>query len=210
MATRKISELPAAGTLAGTELVECVQSSASVRTTATAIANTASALGNVTTGSLTPAVDDAATLGSATLHYSGIHLAASGFVNFGTNDVIIAHSTNALAFTGASLGYSFDAPVTGTLFKGAQQALTGPGAIDITTQTTIITTTGADAFSLADGTAGQRKAIIMIADGGDGTLTPTNFGNGTTITFNDAGDSILLEFAGTDWWIVANNGCTIA
>lgn len=210
MATQKISEMNPASTLAGTELIECIQSGTSVRTTATAVANTASALGDVTTGTMTPATDDAETLGTTSLRYSGLHIAPGGFINFGSSDVLITHSTNALAFTGASSGYSFDALVSATFFKRSQQALTGPGAISITSETTVLTTTGADALTLADGVAGQRKTIIMIADGGDGTLTPTNFGNGSTITFADVGDSIELEFAGTDWWIVSNNGCAIA
>jgi len=210
MATKKISELSPASTLAGTELAAIVQSGATVRATLTAIANTASAIGNVTTGDLTPAVDDGSDLGSTSLRYSAVYIAPSGFLNFGSGDVLVTHLTNALAFTGASSGYSFDAAVTAPFFRVTQQALTGPGAIDLTTATTILTTTGADALTLADGVTGQRKAIIMIADGGDGTLTPTNFGNGATITFGDVGDSVLLEFAGTDWWIVSNNGCTIA
>lgn len=210
MATKKISELSPASTLAGTELVECVQSGASVRTTATAVANTASALGNVTTGDLTPSTDDGADIGSTSLRYSAVYIAAGGFLNFGSSDVLITHSTNALAFTGGSAGYSFDAFVSAPFLVGSQQALTGAGAISIATATTVLTTTGSDALTLADGVAGQRKTIIMIADGGDGTLTPTNFGNGSTITFDDVGDSITLEFAGTDWWIVSNNGCTIA
>lgn len=210
MATKKISELSAASTLAGTELVAVVQSGSTVRTTATAVANTASALGDVTTGTLTPATDDSETIGTTSLRYSGVYVAPSGFLNFGSGDVLVTHSTNALAFTGASSGYSFDALVSATFFKRSQQALTGAGAISISTETTVLTTTGADALTLADGVAGQRKTIIMIADGGDGTLTPTNFGNGSTITFNDVGDSVELEFAGTDWWIVSNNGCAIA
>jgi hypothetical protein len=35
-------------------------------------------------------------------------------------------------------------------------------------------------------------------------------GNGTTITFNAIGESVLLQFLGTDWWIVSNNGAIVA
>jgi hypothetical protein len=41
-------------------------------------------------------------------------------------------------------------------------------------------------------------------------LTPTNFGNGTTLTFTNVGDSALLQFLGTDWWVVSLNGATVA
>ena len=50
----------------------------------------------------------------------------------------------------------------------------------------------------------------MITDGGDGTLTPTNFGSGSTITFNDAGDTATLLFTNSRYYLIANNGCTIA
>lgn len=93
---------------------------------------------------------------------------------------------------------------------GSRQALNGAGAVDLTTLTTKWTTTGANAGTLADGSEGQIKFIVMIADGGDGTLTPTNFGNGSTITFADAGDSVMLQFLDGEWWIISNNGCVVA
>lgn len=82
----------------------------------------------------------------------------------------------------------------------AQQALSGAGAINITTYYTAWTTTAANAGSLADGVVkGQLKKIQLIVDGGDGTLTPTNLSGGTTITFADAGDFAILAWNGTDW-----------
>jgi hypothetical protein len=54
------------------------------------------------------------------------------------------------------------------------------------------------------------KIIVLVVDGGDGTLTPSNLGAGTTITFNDIGDSVVLQFLTGEWWIVSNYGCTIA
>lgn len=82
----------------------------------------------------------------------------------------------------------------------AAQALSGPGAINITTYLTKWTTTGADAGTLANGARiGQLKKVQMIVDGGDGTLTPDNLANGTTITFADAGDFALMIWNGTDW-----------
>lgn len=82
------------------------------------------------------------------------------------------------------------------------QTLTGAGAVNLTTKITWLVTTGANALTLADGTEGQTKQIIMKTDGGDGTLTPTNLGNGTTITFNDAGDSANLLFTNAKWYFI--------
>ena len=98
----------------------------------------------------------------------------------------------------------------GAMF-GTVQALSGAGAVDLTSLITQVTTTSADALTLANGTNGQLKIITMVADGGDGTLTPATFANGTTITFNDVGDSVLLVYNTTGGWAaVSNVGCTIA
>lgn len=84
--------------------------------------------------------------------------------------------------------------------SGAQQALSGDGAVNVTSYYTAWTTTGADAGTLADGLRpGQLKKVQLVSDGGDGTLTPTNLSGGTTITFADAGDFALLRWDGANW-----------
>lgn len=97
---------------------------------------------------------------------------------------------------------------------GAVQALSGPGAVNVTQLTTAFTSTGTgDALTLADGVAGQLKTIVYIAEaaGADtGILTPDNLGAGTTITFNDVGDSVTLQFIGTDWWVIGLRGAVVA
>ena len=40
----------------------------------------------------------------------------------------------------------------------------------------------------------------MIVDGGDGTLTPTTFHDGSTITFDDVGESVVLVYHTTIGW----------
>lgn len=87
------------------------------------------------------------------------------------------------------------------------------GAIPVNNYfTTINTDAGGDAFTLADGTAiGQRKRIRLVVDGGgDGVVTPANLNSGTTITFNDAGDDVELVWGGSEWYVVANIGATVA
>jgi len=79
------------------------------------------------------------------------------------------------------------------------QTLTGAGAVDVIHKKTHIVTTGTDALTLADGVEGNEKFIVMKTDGGVGTLTPTNLGNGTTIVFNDVGDSAHLVFTNAAW-----------
>lgn len=67
---------------------------------------------------------------------------------------------------------------------------------------TTITTTGAATPTLADGVEGQQRMFVMVVDAGDATLTPTNLGNGTTVTFNDVGDTALLYFTGGNWYFM--------
>jgi hypothetical protein len=102
----------------------------------------------------------------------------------------------------------------GTGASGAVQALSGAGAVDITSLATAFTSTGTgDALTLADGAQGQLKTIIYVAEaaGADtGVLTPTNLGSATTITFNDIGDSVTLQFVGTDWWVIGLRGAVVA
>lgn len=122
----------------------------------------------------------------------------------------VAQGTNALTVTAGDITVTDGNLSVKGYIKGGVQTLTGAGAVDIVNTITSVVTTGADALTLADGVTGQIKIITMTTDGGDGTLTPTNLLGGTTITFNDVGDSVILCFVASKWHILANNGCTVA
>ena len=79
------------------------------------------------------------------------------------------------------------------------QQLSGPGAIDVTSLITEITTTGADAYTFANGTLGQLKIILMAVNGGVGTVTPTSISGGTTLTFDAVGESITMVYTSVGW-----------
>jgi hypothetical protein len=112
---------------------------------------------------------------------------------------------------GGTLSVTGQTALAGGLVSATMQTLTGAGAVNLTALTTLLVTTAADALTLADGANGQIKNIVMITDGGDGTLTPTSKTGYSTITFNDAGDSVMLQFVtGKGWIILANTGCTVA
>ena len=103
---------------------------------------------------------------------------------------------------------NFGAPV---LMAQSAQSLSGAGAVDVTSQITHFTSTGAaQALTLADGTAGQLKTIVHISDGGSGVLTPSNFGSGSTITFTNAGDTATLLFTNSAWYLIGSYGVTVA
>jgi len=82
---------------------------------------------------------------------------------------------------------------------GAIQALSGAGAINLTSYMTEVTSTGADALTLADGYLGQLKKVRFIVDGGDATITPTNFIDGTTVTLSQIGDEVTFRMDSAGW-----------
>ena len=96
----------------------------------------------------------------------------------------------------------------------ATETATGGGssvALSLNTAHSTIVTSGAQAFSLANGVNGQIKTISMVTDGGDATLTPATLNGGSTIVFNDAGDSVMLIYNTTGGWaVISNNGTTIS
>ena len=121
-----------------------------------------------------------------------------------TNKTLTNPTINAATFSGI---------LNGAIIGGVNAAAGGGSsvALSVTTLISEITTTGAQAFSLANGTAGQVKIITMVVDGGDATLTPATLSGGTTIVFNDAGDSVILVYHNTlGWKAIMNNGTTIS
>ena len=105
--------------------------------------------------------------------------------------------------------------------------ITGAGAVSLTTDITKIASTGAINITLATGTfTGQRKTLIMTADGGAVTMTKAdgnladNIGFGaqtthkgaalnTSIVWNDVGDFVELMYNGAKWVPVSGWGAEI-
>ena len=112
---------------------------------------------------------------------------------------ITKRSTKGSALTYTELDANF---THADLYKSVQN-ITGPGAISVTTGVTLITTTGEDAYTLADGTEGQFKIISMKVDGGNATLTPDNLVGWTSIKFDNVKDNVQLLYQSTGWTIIA-------
>ena len=226
MATKiTISNLPATSSSSGADVFVLVQSNVTKKITNTNLFTGVTltsptlvtpVLGVATATSINKVAFTAPATNATLTIADGKTLTANNSVTFAGTDATtmtfpstsasIARTDAAQTFTGTQ---TFAGAVVGSV-----QALSGPGAVNVTTLTTTFTSTGAgNALTLANGVAGQLKAVVYVAEaaGGDtGVLTPTNFGNGTTITFNAVGESVLLQFLGTDWWIVSNNGATVA
>ena len=91
-------------------------------------------------------------------------------------------------------------------------ASTKAASIDFTGS--YFSTAAAETATLAAGTEGQLKTFAMKADSGDMVITVDNAGwksSGTgTITFNDIGDGVILQYMGGKWFCLGNNGATLA
>ena len=118
-----------------------------------------------------------------------------------TNKTLTNPTINAATFSGVLAG----------AIIGGVESKSGAGALSLTHLITEVTSTGTDAITLANGTAGQVKIITMIVDGGDATLTPATFHDGTTVTFDAVGESVVLVYHNTiGWKAVSVSGATIA
>jgi hypothetical protein len=107
---------------------ETVVNAATGGTVALRIANANALTANATdvksAKPLSPTSNDGAALGTSSLGWSDLFLASGGVVNFANGDVTITHSSNTLAFAGASSGYTFD----GLISIGLNVILEGPSA----------------------------------------------------------------------------------
>ena len=90
----------------------------------------------------------------------------------------------------------------GFITSGTSTRGGGAGAIPITDAICECTSTGADAWTLADGAEGQHLYLLLVVDGGEGTITPANFANGTTLKLTDVNDSAHLLFTNGKWYML--------
>jgi hypothetical protein len=103
--------------------------------------------------------------------------------------------------------------VGGLILSGSED-LANAGAIDLTLPASYFTTTTGETATLAAGTDGQVKTLMMKGDGGDMVVTVSNAGwksSGTgTITFDTIGDGCTLQYISSKWFCIGNNGVTFA
>ena len=146
----------------------------------------------------------------ASTTFSGPVTSTNGFIGAVTGNITGDVTGNVTGNVAGNVTGNVTGDLTGRTF-GTVTALSGAGAVPVTSSTVRLTTTGANALTLANGTNGQLLTIVMVVDGGDGTLTPTTKTGYTTITFNDAGDAVTLQYFTTlGWMIVSNYGATVA
>lgn len=126
----------------------------------------------------------------------------------GDADLIVGASFETTTAAGGIAKVNLNTPGVGVLLApDSSETLTAAGAAGVDVGITYFdSTAGAMAITLADGVEGQRKTLMMLVDGGDVVVTPANFANGTTLTFNDVWDTCELLFSGSNWHLVSKEG----
>ncbi len=114
----------------------------------------------------------------------------------------------------SSISLSGNLTTSGIVLLNGSEDLAPSGAADLAVTASYFSTSGAETATLAAGTDGQIKTFMMVADSGDMVITVTNAGwksSGTgTITFDTIGDSCILQYVASKWFVIGNNGCTFA
>ena len=90
-----------------------------------------------------------------------------------------------------------------------QETKSTAGAISNTVPFTEFTSGTAKANSLADGASVGQMKTLVVSGAGTVTLTPANFGPGTTLTL-EQNESAVLIWEGTNWQILSTYGGAVA
>lgn len=226
MANVTINQLPAATSVSGGNLLPIQQGSTTRNVTVNFLFTnstfTTPILGTPQSGTLTNCT--ALPIVGGTTGTLSVARGGTGITAFGTGvDTALGQNVTgsggiALAtsptFVTPTLGVATATSVaTGPVF-GTVQALSGAGAVNLTTLTTAFTSTATgNALTLANGTAGQLKTIVYVAEaaGADtGILTPTTRVGYSTITFTNVGDSVTLQYLTQGWAVIGVRGATVA
>jgi hypothetical protein len=123
----------------------------------------------------------------------------------GTNDKKISISTLLANLPNSLTKFS---GLIALAFNGAQ-TLTGSGTIQTTQTLTLISNTGTtSSLGINDGLyEGQIKVIMCTSASANSTIT-SNI-KATSITFNSAGDTALLVWYGSDWWVLGGTATVV-
>jgi hypothetical protein len=88
------------------------------------------------------------------------------------------------------------------------------GVVSLDTTATYINASIPGSGSLAAGTDGQIKTIMLAVPGNSYTVTVTNAGwksSGTGgITLSSIGQAVTLQYINSKWYCIGNNGCSFS
>jgi microcystin-dependent protein len=128
---------------------------------------------------------------------SELTLASGGIINFNSGDVLITHSANALAWTGASSGYSFDALMTITSTNASAFAVGRQGATAPVLKINAATASVATGIEITGAAAAGRVAVAAISSGTNEGLDIDAKGSGTIRIANTSTGAVTIVPATT-------------
>ena len=96
----------------------------------------------------------------------------------------------------------------GWLALSGSDTRTGAGAVSLTTPVTFLSnSSGVEALTLANGTAGQIKVLVMTVKGGTSMRFTGQsnmlFAGGNTLTFDAVGETAILMYVNSKWTLIA-------
>lgn len=139
---------------------------------------------------------------SSTLNVTGGPIATAGLITINLPSAINISNN----ITGGNLITS------GQLLLNGVEDLAPNAAANLLVTASYFSTSAAETATLADGTSGQIKTFMMVADGGDMVITVANaaWGGSGTMTFGDVGDACTLQYVANKWFCIGNNGVAFA
>ena len=198
MADQKISELVAATSAAGADLLNIVQGGSNKKLT----------VANLFANLDTPVIINESG-GDQDTRIEGLNDNNLLYVDASTDRVGVGVATPS-----QKLDVNGDVAISGGSLYLSQtaQSSTGTSTADLTKAVTELTlSSGSDAASLANGTVGQIKIVVVVGGSGSCVLTPTTLNGGTTITFNAVGDAVTLLYVATvGWTVIGSNSVVVA
>ena len=198
MADQKISELVAATSAAGADLLNIVQGGSNKKLT----------VANLFANLDTPVIINESG-GDQDTRIEGLNDNNLLYVDASTDRVGVGVATPS-----QKLDVNGDVSISGGSLYLSQtaQSSTGTSTADLTKAVTELTlSSGSDAASLANGTVGQIKIFVVVGGSGSCVLTPTTLNGGTTITFNAVGDAVTLLYVATvGWTVIGSNSVVVA
>lgn len=135
----------------------------------------------------------------ATMMASGYLDDLDGTINSGDNMILSGTDGSQLVRIINTAGVI---TVTSVASSGTE-SLAAAGALDPAVAVSLVTLTGTEAVTLADGTfPGQTKYIYSAATATGWVLTPATFLQGTTLTFTTIEAGATLVWSGTGGWVM--------
>ena len=127
-----------------------------------------------------------------------------------TTGVIGIDLPSTLNISGSVTGGNLN--TSGKVVYSGSQALANLGAVSLTTTASYFTTTAASTATMAAGTEGQIKTLVMNSASGSMVITVTSPGwtGAGTMTFSATGQGCTLMCVNSKWFCVGNNGVAFA